>query len=38
MLTIGLGRTGTPKRIVDVAAVAAAHFGVELRAHAAYAA
>jgi hypothetical protein len=36
MLTIGLGRT--PERIVDVAAVAAAHFGVELRAHAAYAA
>jgi hypothetical protein len=36
MLTIGL--EDTPERIVDVAPVAAAYFGVELVAHAAYAA
>jgi hypothetical protein len=36
MLTIGLEHT--PERIVDVAPVAAAHFGVELVAHAAHAA
>jgi Type I phosphodiesterase / nucleotide pyrophosphatase len=36
MLTIGLERT--PETILDVAPVAAGHFGVELRAHAAHAA
>jgi hypothetical protein len=36
MLTIGLDRT--PATILDVAPVAAAHFGVELRAHTAHAA
>jgi predicted AlkP superfamily pyrophosphatase or phosphodiesterase len=36
MLTIGIERT--PEKIVDVAPAAAAHFGVELVAHAAYAA
>jgi hypothetical protein len=36
MLTIGLERT--PETILDVAHVAAGHFGVELRAHAAHAA